>query len=254
MEIVQLSPNVAKVPKNFRCLLIGASEAGKSTFIGSLIRNKDTVFESPGYEKFIYCSPNLGSEASFTSKRDLEYQKCLKEWAEPAEIQFLNHIITEEELFEEAEATDGHILLIIDDYSQELFSTDLVYKLFTRLSTHGTGISTCVSLHQNINSKTSGKWYNLIFNNSNFFVVFRSIANRAAIGELSKKIFPHGKNFISRALNEATNICGMYAHVFIDASLKNPLNTRFGVRSNLFEENGLPKLMMKNPSVYYGTH
>ena len=254
MEVVQLSPNVAKVPKNFRCLLIGASEAGKSTFIGSLIRNKDTVFPSPGYAKFIYCSPNLGSEGSFTSARDLEYQECLREWAAPAEIIFLKNIITEEELFEEAEATKGPILLIIDDYSQELFSNDLVYKLFTRLSTHGTGISTCVSIHQNINAKTSGKWYNLIFGNSNFFVVFRSLANRAAIGELSKKVFPHGKNFIQRALNEATNICGMYPHVFIDASLKNPLNNRFGVRSNLFEENGLPMLMMKSPTVYYGSN
>ena len=129
-----------------------------------------------------------------------------------------------------------------------------MYKLFTRLSTHGTGISTCVSIHQNINAKTLGKWYNLIFGNSNFFVVFRSLANRAAIGELSKKVFPHGKNFIQRALNEATNICGMYPHVFIDASLKNPLNNRFGVRSNLFEENGLPMLMMKSPSVYYGSN
>ena len=254
MEIVQLSPNVVKVPKNFRYLLIGASEAGKSTFIGSLIRNKDTVFPSPGYAKFIYCSPNLGSEGSFTSARDLEYQECLREWATPAEIIFLKNIITEEELFEEAEATEGPILLIIDDYSQELFSTDLVYKLFTRLSTHGSGISTCVSIHQNINAKTSGKWYNLIFGSSNFFVVFRSLANRAAIGELSKKVFPHGKNFIQRALNEATNICGMYPHVFIDASLKNPLNNRFGVRSNLFEENGLPMLMMKSPTVYYGSN
>ena len=42
------------------------------------------------------------------------------------DILFLNHIITEEELFEEAEAIDGRILLIVDDYSQELFSTDLV--------------------------------------------------------------------------------------------------------------------------------
>ena len=77
MEIVQLSPNVAKVPKNFRCLLIGASEAGKSTWIGSLIKNKDTVFPAPGYAKFIYCLPNLGREGSYISARDLEYQKCL---------------------------------------------------------------------------------------------------------------------------------------------------------------------------------
>ena len=253
MEIVQLSPNVSKVPKNFRCLLIGASEADKSTWIGKLIRNKATVFQAPGYTKFIYCSPNMGV-SSLTSPRDLEYQRCLREWAEPSEIIFLNHIITEEELFEEAETANGRILLIVDDFSQELFATNLVYKLFTRLSSHGTGIDTCVSIHQRMGAKTPGKWYSLIFDNSNFFVIFPTIANRAALGELSKKIFPYGKNFIQRCLNEATNICGSYAHVFVDADLRNPLNNKFGVRSNIFEENGLPMLMMKSPSVYYGTH
>ena len=251
MEVADLSPDVAKVPKNFRALLFGASEAGKSHWIGSLIRNKDKVFPAPGYAKFIYCSPNLG-ESALSSNRDLEYQKNLREWAAPSEIIFLNNIITEEELFEQAEAANGPTLLIIDDYSQELFATDLVYKLFTRLSSHGTGISTVVSVHQTLGSKTPGKWNSLIFSNSNFFVIFRNIANKAAIGELSKRIFPYGKNFIQRALNEAVNICGNYAYVFVDASLRNSLNNKFGIRSNIFEENGLPMLMMKSPTVYHG--
>ena len=120
MEVADLSPDVAKVPKNFRALLFGASEAGKSHWIGSLIRNKATVFQPPGYAKLLYCSPNMG-ESSLTSPRDLEYQRCLREWAEPSEILFLKHIINEEELFEEAEAANGRILLIVDDFSQELF-------------------------------------------------------------------------------------------------------------------------------------
>ena len=252
MEIVQLPSNVAKVPKNFRCLLIGASEAGKSTWIAKLIKNKAKVFHHPGYKKFIYCSPNLG-ESVLSSEHDLDYQKSLREWAEPSEIRFLNHIITEEELFEESTATNGRLLLIIDDFSLEIFSTDLVYQLFTRLSSHS-AIDTCISLHQGATSKSPGKWYSLISNNSNFLVIFRNIANRASIGELSKRIFPYGKNFLQRCLNEATNICGSYAYIFVDANLKNPLNNRFGVRTNIFEENGLPMLMMKSPSVYYGAH
>ena len=128
MEIVQLPSNITKVPKNFWALLFGASEAGKSMWIAKLIKNKAKVFHQPEYSKYIYCSPNFG-ESSSTSPRDLEHQSNLRKWAEPVEILFLYHIITEEELFEEAEAIDGRILLIVDDYSQELFSTDLVYKL-----------------------------------------------------------------------------------------------------------------------------
>ena len=85
-------------------------------------------------------------------------------------------------------------------------------------------------------------------------VFFRNIANRASIGEISKRIFPYGKNFLQRCLNEATRICGVYAYVAVDASLHNTLNNRFGVRTNIFQENNLPMLLFKNPDVYYGVH
>ena len=244
--------SVAQVPKNFRALLIGASEAGKLSWIASLIKNKATVFPKPGYAKFIYCSPNLG-ESTLSSARDLEYQRSLTEWAQPAGIVFLNHVITEEELAEEMAVTDGRILLVIDHFSAEVFSTNLVYQLFTRLSSHA-DVLTCISLHQGVTSKSPGKWHGLVFNNSNFFVIFRNLGNEASIGEISKKMFPYGKNFLYRCLQEATNICGNYAYVFVDANLNNPLNNKFGVRTNLFEENGLPMLMMKSPTVYHGTH
>ena len=65
MEVVKLHPNALKAPQNFHTLLFGASESGKSTFLENLIRNKAKVFQSPRYEKFIYCSPHMGSvEAS----------------------------------------------------------------------------------------------------------------------------------------------------------------------------------------------
>ena len=89
MEVGQLPPNVAKVTKNFRCLLVGASETGKSTFIANLIKHKEEVFQKPGYTKFVYCSPNLGDSA-LTSSRDVAYQNHLKEAAEQAEIRFLS--------------------------------------------------------------------------------------------------------------------------------------------------------------------
>ena len=85
MEVADLSPDIAKVPKNFRALLFGASEAGKSHWIGSLIRNKDKVFPAPGFAKFIYSSTNMG-ESALSSNRDLEHQKNLREWAVPSGI------------------------------------------------------------------------------------------------------------------------------------------------------------------------
>ena len=246
MEEIRLSPDALKVAKNFRCLLIGSSESGKSTWIASMIRNKRFIFQNPGYSKFIYCSPNLGESAS---SYDLEYQKSLEAAAQPSEIMFLNHIVTQDELLETAEFTSGRLLLIIDDFSQEVFSTDLVYQLFTRLSSHRQ-IDTCISVHQGSATKSPGKWYSLIFQNCNYLVLFRNIANKAAIGEISKRMFPYCKNFLQRCLTEATTICGPYAYIAVDASLKNPLNNTYGVRANVFEENNLPVLLFKTPNIY----
>ena len=247
MEVLQLPTNVLKVPKNFRCLLIGPSESGKSSFLASLIRHKDEVFQHPGYSTFILCSPNIGDPA-FTDDRDLQYQESLKEWAKPAEMLFFNKIISEEELFGHADATTGRLLLCIDDFSMEIMADPLVYQLFPRLSSHSR-IDTCLSVHQGTKSGT-GKFFPLVSENANFKVQFRNIANREAIGIMSRKIFPYGKNHLQKCLNIATELCGSYAYICIDASLKYPLNHHYGVRTNIFGENGLPMILFKNPKSY----
>ena len=149
----------------------------------------------------------------------------------------------------EADSTLGRRLLILDDFSQEFFSSELTYKLFTRLSSHGS-IDSCISVHLGMKSSKSGKWTNLIFSNCNFLVLFRNIANRAAIGRFSSDIFPYGQNHLQSCLNEATEISGTHAYVCVDADLRIPLNTRFGIRTNIFEENDDPVFLCKNPKAY----
>ena len=74
MEVIELPSSALKCPKNLRCLCIGASESGKSTWIASLIKNKDKVFQSPGYAKFLFCSPNIEADASLNATRDIRYK------------------------------------------------------------------------------------------------------------------------------------------------------------------------------------
>ena len=64
----------------------------------------------------------------------------------------------------------------------------------------------------------------------------------------------HPQNHLQRCLNEATDICGMHAYICVDASLKNPLNPKFGVRTNIFEENNDPVFLCKNPKGYDRKH
>ena len=161
---------------------------------------------------------------------------------------FFNKVISEEELFAHADATSGRLLLLVDDFSMEVMADPLVYKLFTRLSSHS-AIDTCISLHQGTKSGT-GKFYPLVSENANFITQFRQIANREAIGIMSRKIFPYGQNHLQKCLNAATEICGMFAYICIDASLNNELNNKYGVRTNIFGENGMPMLLFKNPKSY----
>ena len=249
MEVVELSPIANKVPLNFRCLLMGCSESGKSSFISRLIKNKSTIFQEP-YEKFLYCSPNLGGSA-LSSRHDLDYKKCLEEWAAPTQIQFYNYIMSEDELMEITDSTAGRTLLICDDFSLEFFQTPLCYSLFTRLSSHRK-LDSCISLHQGCASRTSGKWFSAISQNCNYLVLFRNIANRAAIGEISKRVYPYSNNFLQRCLEKATELLGVYGYICVDASLQNPLNNSHGVRTNIFQEYGLPVILFKNPNMSHG--
>ena len=226
-----MSPLATQVPREFRGLLIGASGSGKTRFVGKLLQNKADIFPVT-YKKFLYCSPHIGG-GTISSARDVEYREKLEEWAAPTEISFHNYIPSEEEVLDVSDSVDGPILLIIDDYSLELFQTDLVYQLFTRMSTHKM-VNSLVSLHVGCASKTSGKWYQAVTQNCNYLVLFRNIANRASTGELSKRIFPYADNFLQRCLTKATEYLGSYGYICVDASLTNQLNNRFGVRTNIF--------------------
>ena len=97
----------------------------------------------------------------------------------------------------------------------------------------------------------NGNLASLLSQNCNYLVIFRNLANRAAIGEMSKTIFPYCKNFLQRALDEITKTCGQFSYICKDANLKNQLNNRFEIRSNIFRENNLPVLLCKNPKPYH---
>ena len=71
-------------------------------------------------------------DSSYAANRDLTYQKTLEEFSQPTEIVFFNHIITKEELLEQADATTGNILLLIDDFSEKITNDPLVYDLFSK--------------------------------------------------------------------------------------------------------------------------
>ena len=96
--------------------------------------------------------------------------------ANPAEMVFYNHVITEEELGEESDQGRQRLLVFIDDFSDQFFPQKVTTQLFTRLSSHQQ-IDTVIALHHGITSKQAGgKNAAVIWNSANVIVLFRSLA------------------------------------------------------------------------------
>ena len=245
MQEIQLHPSDLCFPRSLRAILIGPSQCGKSKYMMDMVRYKDRVFAKP-YTKFIFCSPNY--ESALTSPRDEAYRQEMIALAEPAEMVFYDHIITEEELAEESEHGSQHLLCFIDDFSDQVFSQNVTTQLFCRLSSHQQ-IDTVIGLHHGITSKQAGgKNSGMIWNSANVIVLFRSLANRASIGFISTKMFPYANNHLEKCLNQATQILGNYAKIVIFANLDNDLNSNFSVRANVLGDRNL--ILFKNPSYY----
>ena len=118
MQEIQLHPSDLCFPRSLRAILIGPSQCGKSKYMMDMVRYKDRVFAKP-YTKFIFCSPNY--ESALTSPRDEAYRQEMIALAEPAEMVFYDHIITEEELAEESEHGSQHLLCFIDRFLRPSF-------------------------------------------------------------------------------------------------------------------------------------
>ena len=59
------------------------------------------------------------------------------------------------------------------------------------------------------------------------------------------------KNTFKDALDTSTEVThNLHSYICIDADLKNPLSTKYGIRTNIFQENDKPMFLCKNPDTY----
>ena len=248
MEYLQLKKSDAECfPPKLRAILCGPSSSGKSQFIKNMIKHKKKVFIQP-YSKFIHSSPHLsadGNEEDEMSPGDAAFRQSLIDLAQPQEIIFYDHIITLTELNQESNNGELHILIVVDDYSESVFSQDVTVKLFIKLSSHA-NTDIVVATHSGLKS-SSGKHFSIVWNSANVIVLFRSLADRASIGFLSQRMFPKSDNHLGKCLTMSTQLLGNYSHIIIFCNLDNDLNKTYEVRANTFED---AYILFKNPDNY----
>lgn len=172
------------------------------------------------------------------------------EAAHPSGVAFLNSIPTLSELFEIVGTPPVKTLLLFDDMGTKLFNTNLIVEIFTYLSSHS-NLDCLLSLHKGTGMSHVGKHFQIVFDQANTIFIWRNLADRDSISQLSRKMFPKQASFLTDCLNVASKFCGGYSFLLIDCSLDNSLNHRFSCRTNIFpaQDNPLPSIWFKNP--YY---
>ena len=224
-EIVELESNAHKLPPQLRCLVIGPSQSGKTTFIKSLLRHRELLFNAP-HDLILYVSPNLLSSSVHHEVQFIEEMRIL---AGNTDIKFLGEIPTVDELLSHIEGPDFKVWLIIDDYHHRLFENRDVVDYYIRLSSHSNLdiLSTAHSAFSN------GKFYQLIFRNSNCIILFRTLSDKSTDSLLNKKCFPGQPSFIREAFDQAIAHCGPHSYLCFQFNVGNILNHHLPVKTRL---------------------
>lgn len=165
---------------------------------------------------------------------DQEYMNEIREAVgSTTELKFFDHVLSLEELMVESAGCtmNQRCLYMVDDLSHEAAAGEVTRDCFTKMSSHNS-VDIFLTTHS-LSACAVGRHFNLIFNNANVFVLFKTW-DALSLSRISGRLFPGKQNFIARALNSCIELFGCYAHILIDASTGNPLNHKFAIRSNIF--------------------
>ena len=224
-ETLQLENDALKFPPQLRCLLIGPSQSGKTTFIKSVIRYRQYLFvKSP--DLILYVSPNLGE--TYLS-HEAEFINEMKQLAGETPIHFLGKLPSVEELMSYVHRPNFKVLYIIDDYHQAMFDDDNIAQCFIRLSSHN-GIDVIATAHS---AFSNGKFYSLIFRNSNCIILYRCLSDKSTDQLLARKCFPGRPTFIREAFDQVMSHCGPHTPLVFQFNIGNLLNHRFPIKSRI---------------------
>ncbi len=253
---LELSKSDFQLPKDLRAIIVGPSQAGKTSLILDWLLRKADMFPGSFYQHIIFASPNLNE--SLMSSKDRRFKKDLEVAASPASISFYDHLITSEELLSEmtslqAYQVDGEVeaqqeepslLLILDDFTLSVYQDQTVAALFTRLGSHS-NVSTIICVHQGLSS--SSKHFAMVWSSASFFVFFRNACDRLSMTYISRKMFPYAPGFLVKCMDTAVDLCGPYEPLVLNCAISNRLNHQFPVCTNHLERHDLPRLYFRSP-------
>jgi Zinc finger, C2H2 type len=187
----------------FTMIVAGPSGSGKTRFALKLITYADKVI-SPVPEKFVWCYG--------------VYQDVFRNYPD---VQFIEGL-------PDLEMFDGHYktFLVIDDLMME--TTDVITKLFTKLSHHRS--VSVLYLTQNVFNKN--KENRNISLNAHYMVLFKNVRDASQIQTLARQMYPGQSHLLLEAYKDATS--EPFGSLFVD--LTQEMDDKFRLRGNIFPD------------------
>jgi len=203
----------ARLKRNFKMIIAGPSECGKTTKVMHFLRHQEELFQSGSISNVIYCYRQWQDKFD-----ELQSEGLVQEW--------LNEIPTRDIIREKTlpyKEQNGS-LLIIDDFNLSL--TKDCALLFNVLSAHCS--CSVMLLTQNIFNKDPV--FREISLNSNYIIICKSPRDKSQIMNFAKQFNPTNTRFVVESFQHATRF--PYSYLLFDATQSCP--PLLSVRTKIF--------------------
>ena len=184
------------------------------------------------YKTVLYCNPNLKS----ASPKDKKFKDNFQTACGKIPVEFLSEIPTIEKLTSIPTDEEWRAMVIIDDFMDSSFKSNVIQQLFGRMGTHNYLDSAL--LVQFAFSKAT--LFNSIYRCASAIVLFKNPSDRQMVKNINVKMFPKltrqksPNQFLQKALRRAQQIMGVHGYVVINCDPQNPLSESYQLSSNIF--------------------
>lgn len=205
-------------------LILGPSQAGKTSFVLNLLRYIHVLFEDPRCAQNVVYYYNHDQPAL----KQFRKENIVTEWR--------NTLPTSEEIKQLAKpyVKNGGSIVVIDDFGLDLKKDTA--KIYTQTAHH---YNVCVILlQQNMYSQVEG--FRDISLNNTYSVLYKNPRDKSQIGTLAKQISPGNGRYVTDIFRQATR--RPHSYLLVDSHQKTKDCLR--LRTNVLPYEGYPIIWM----------
>lgn len=199
-----------KIPNQFRFLIVGSSNSGKSSLCARLIKHREKCFDVQPKRIAYYCRFKAGVHKSIRN-----------------EVEIYQHFPTEDDFLNES---GEPLLIILDDFGDQALSSHYISTAF-KTARHN-NVSLIMLLHTLFSNKKESREISL---NSTGLFLMKSCRDMLSVKNLSYQLDPVNPNILTAIYSKY--VTKPFEYVFVDLDVRTHNLLRF--RTKLFNANSV---------------